>query len=44
MKGKIVGVATGDFEVAACNERTCTATVKVTPDQIKGASSVVLTP
>jgi hypothetical protein len=44
MKGKIVGVATGDFELAACNERTCTATVKVTPDQIKGAGSVVLTP
>jgi hypothetical protein len=44
MKGKIVGVATGSFTVAACNERTCTATVAATPDQIKGSGSVVLTP
>jgi hypothetical protein len=44
MKGKIVGVASGGFTLAACNERTCTATVAATPDQIKGSGSVVLTP
>lgn len=44
MKGKIVGVPTGSFTLAACNERTCTATVSATPDQIKGSGSVVLTP
>jgi hypothetical protein len=43
-KGKIVGVPAGSFTVAACNERTCTATVSATPDQIKGSGSVVLTP
>jgi hypothetical protein len=44
MKGKVNGIATGAFTVAACNERTCTATVPATPDQIKGAGSVVLSP
>jgi hypothetical protein len=44
MKGKIVGVPAGSFSLAACNERTCTATVSATPDQIKGSGSVVLTP
>jgi hypothetical protein len=44
MKGKIVGVPTGSFSLAACNERTCTATVSATPDQIKGSGNVVLTP
>lgn len=44
MKGKIVGVASGSFTLAACNERTCTATVAATPDQIKGSGSVVLGP
>ncbi len=44
MKGKIVGVPTGSFSLAQCNERTCTATVAATPDQIKGSGSVVLTP
>lgn len=44
MKGKIVGVPSGAFTLAACNERTCTATVSATPDQIKGSGSVVLTP
>jgi hypothetical protein len=44
MKGKIVGVANGEFSLGACSERTCTATLKVTPDQIKGSTSVVLTP
>jgi hypothetical protein len=44
MKGKINGVPTGSFSLAACNERTCTATVSATPDQIKGSGSVTLTP
>jgi hypothetical protein len=44
MKGKIVGVATGSFTLASCNERSCTAVVSATPDQIKGSGSVVLTP
>lgn len=44
MKGKIVGVSTGSFTLAACNERACTATVQATPDQIKGSGSVVLNP
>jgi hypothetical protein len=44
MKGKINNVATGTFSLAACNERTCTATVAATPDQIKGSGSVTLTP
>jgi hypothetical protein len=44
MKGKIVGVPTGSFSLAQCNERTCTATVSATPDQIKSSGSVVLTP
>jgi hypothetical protein len=44
MTGKINGVPDGEFKLAACNERTCTATVKATPDQIKGAGNVVLTP
>ena len=42
MKGKIPNVATGDFELTSCNERACTASVKATPDQIKGAGSVTL--
>ena len=42
MKGKIDGVASGAFTLAACNERTCTATVSATPDQIKGSGSVTL--
>jgi hypothetical protein len=44
MRGRIVGVATGSFSVGACTERTCTATVSATPDQIKGSGSVILTP
>jgi hypothetical protein len=44
MKGKIVGVASGAFTLASCNERACTATVSATPDQIKASGSVVLTP
>jgi hypothetical protein len=43
-KAKIAGV-NGSFAVAACNPRTCTATVAATPDQIKaGGSAVTLTP
>jgi hypothetical protein len=42
MKGKIPGVPSGSFTLAACNERTCTAVVAATPDQIKGAGSVTL--
>ena len=44
MKGKINNVATGSFTLAACNERTCTATVSATPDQIKGSGSVTIGP
>ncbi len=44
MKGKVNGLASGAFTLTACNERTCTATVAATPDQIKGSGSVVLTP
>jgi hypothetical protein len=41
MKGKINGLSTGSFTLASCNERTCLATVGVTPDQIKGAGGTV---
>lgn len=44
MKGQVVGVGSGSFEIASCTERSCTATVKATPDQIKASGSVVLTP
>ncbi len=44
MKGKVNGVPSGGFTLTACNERTCTATVSATPDQIKGSGSVELTP
>lgn len=45
MKGKISGLATGAFTLDTCNERTCQAVVRVTPDQIKGSgNSVVLSP
>jgi hypothetical protein len=42
MKGKIPNVPNSDFELATCNDRACTAQVKATPDQIKGAGSVSL--
>ncbi|HUS29801.1 MAG TPA: hypothetical protein VMZ53_14955 [Kofleriaceae bacterium] len=42
MKGKINNVASGGFTLAACNERTCTATVSATPDQIKTSGAVTL--
>lgn len=45
MKGKVVGVPSGGFSLAACTERTCTAVLQgVTPDQIKASGSVQLTP
>jgi hypothetical protein len=41
MKGKINGIATGNFTLQSCNERTCLAVVQATPDQIKGAGGTV---
>jgi len=44
MHGSIRGVANG-FPISGCNERTCTATIKATPDQIKASDNMVtLTP
>lgn len=44
MHGSIRGVP-GAFQISGCNERTCTATIKATPDQIKASDSMVtLTP
>jgi hypothetical protein len=43
MKGKVVGLPSGNFDVTSCSERSCTAVVKATPDQIKASGSVVLT-
>lgn len=44
MKGKIGGIG-AVFEVGNCTERTCSATVPATPDQIKASNSTVtLTP
>jgi hypothetical protein len=40
MKGSIKGVP-GGFQISGCNERTCTATIKATPDQIKSSDSMV---
>lgn len=40
MKGKISGIPNGTFTLAACTERTCTATVSATPDQIKSSGQV----
>lgn len=40
MKGTIKGVP-GGFQISGCNERTCTATIKATPDQIKSSDSMV---
>ena len=44
MKGKVDGLANATFTLSACSERTCTATVPATPDQLKSAGGVVLTP
>lgn len=44
MHGSIRGVA-GGFQISGCNERTCTATIKATADQIKSSdNTVTLTP
>jgi hypothetical protein len=43
MKATIAGIS-GVFTLGNCNDNTCTATVTATPDQLKGASSVTLTP
>jgi hypothetical protein len=39
MRGKLNGV--GEFAIGNCNDHTCSATVKATPDQIKSASGTV---
>lgn len=44
MKGSVTGLPSATFTLSACSERTCTATVSATPDQLKSAGSVVLTP
>jgi hypothetical protein len=43
MKVKIAGVS-GTFSLANCNDNTCNAVIAATPDQIKGASTVTLSP
>ena len=40
MHGSIHGVP-GGFQISGCNERTCTATIKATPDQIKASDGTV---
>jgi hypothetical protein len=40
MKGKINGIASG-FVIGNCNDRTCTATVTATLDQIKNSNGTV---
>jgi hypothetical protein len=40
MHGAIHGVP-GGFQIGGCNERTCTATIKATPDQIKASDGTV---
>ena len=35
--GKIAGIST-TFTLSGCNERTCSATIPATPDQIKNSS------
>jgi hypothetical protein len=44
MKAKINGIS-GTFPIGNCNDRTCSATVAATPDQIKNSNgTVTLTP
>ncbi|HUJ62652.1 MAG TPA: hypothetical protein VLX92_29320 [Kofleriaceae bacterium] len=38
MHGQVTGLPNGSFTLGACSERTCTALVAATPDQIKGGS------
>jgi hypothetical protein len=40
MKAKINGIS-GAFTIGSCNDRTCTATVAATPDQIKNSNGTV---
>ncbi|HEU4731978.1 MAG TPA: hypothetical protein VFT22_28980 [Kofleriaceae bacterium] len=40
MHGKINGIS-GGFVIGNCNDRTCTATVSATPDQIKNSNGTV---
>jgi len=40
MKGAIAGVPVS-FEIGNCSERTCSATLKATPDQIKNSNGMV---
>jgi hypothetical protein len=40
MKAKINGIS-GAFTIGNCNDRTCTATVSATPDQIKNSNGTV---
>jgi hypothetical protein len=40
MKATLSGIG-GSFPIRNCNERTCTATVSATPDQIKAANGMV---
>ena len=42
LEGKVNGVPDGAFTIDACNERTCTATVTATPDQISKSGTVTL--
>jgi hypothetical protein len=42
LAGKVNSVPDGSFTLGACTERTCTAIVKATPDQIKGSGAVTL--
>ena len=42
MAGQVVGVPSSGFTLEGCTDRTCTATLKIGPDVIKGASKVVL--
>jgi len=43
MKGKVDG-ASASFTLSNCGDRTCSATIAATPDQLKNASSVTLLP
>jgi hypothetical protein len=40
MHGKIAGISS-NFTIGNCNDRTCTATVQATPDQIKNSNGTV---
>ena len=42
MAGMVLGVSGGAFTLANCNAHTCTAVVKLSPDQLKSAFSVQL--